>query len=274
MGKRPDVERLKVIARGIRIDILKMLAAAKSGHPGGSLSSVEILTALYFYKLRHNPKEPHWEGRDRFLLSKGHACPVLYATLAAAGYFPKEQLLTLRKLGSSLQGHPKKDSPAGVEIASGSLGQGLSIANGIALAMKMDNRPSRVWCLLGDGETHEGQVWEAAMSSSHYKLDNLCVIIDYNNLCIDGRIEEVMCLEPYLDKWRSFGFNAIDVADGHDLGKLMDAYDSAEECKGKPTVIICRTIKGKGVSFMENVCEWHGVAPTREQLEKALEELK
>jgi transketolase len=271
--RHPDVDKLKSIAREIRIDILTMLASAKSGHPGGSLSIVEILVALYFYKLKHRPKNPSWEDRDRFLLSKGHACPALYAVLSAAGYFPKKELTTLRKLGSCLQGHPKKGSPVGVEIASGSLGQGLSIANGIAFAMKLDKKEYRVYCLMGDGETHEGQIWEAAMSSSHYKLDNLCAIIDYNNFCIDGRIEEVMSLEPYLDKWRSFGFNAIDVKDGHDLNQLMDAYDNAEKCKTRPTVIICHTIKGKGVSFMENVCEWHGVAPNKEQLDKALEEL-
>jgi transketolase len=272
--RHPDVDKLKTIARDIRIDILTMLAEAKSGHPGGSLSSVEILVALYFYKLRHDPKNPDWDGRDRFLLSKGHVCPALYAVLSAAGYFPKKELLTLRKFGSSLQGHPKKGSPAGVEIASGSLGQGLSIANGMALAMRLDAKKSRIYCLMGDGETHEGQVWEAAMTSSHYKLDNLCAIIDYNKLCIDGKIEEVMCLEPYMDKWRSFGFNVIDVVDGHDLKQLMDAYDRAEKTIGRPTIIICYTVKGKGVSFMENVCEWHGVAPNKEQLDKALKELK
>lgn len=274
MNKRPDVEKLKKIAKEIRIDILKMLTEAGSGHTGGSLSSVEILTALYFYKLRHDPKNPGWEDRDRFLLSKGHVCPALYAALAAAGYFPKQELLTLRKLGSRLQGHSQKGSVPGVEISSGSLGQGLSIANGMALAMKLDGRQSRIYCLMGDGETHEGQVWEAAMTSSHYKLDNVCAVVDYNKFCIDGRIEDIMGLEPYADRWRSFGFNAIEVKDGHDLNQLMDAYDEAEKIKGKPSLIIAHTIKGKGVSFIENRCEWHGIAPNKEQLEKALEELK
>lgn len=273
MTKRPDAEKLKNTARQIRIDILKMLTEAGSGHTGGSLSCVEILTALYFYKLRHNPQNPGWEARDRFLLSKGHVCPALYAVLAHCGYFPAEELLTLRKLGSRLQGHPQKGSPAGVEISSGSLGQGLSIANGMALAMKLDRRDSRIYCLLGDGETHEGQIWEAAMTASHHKLDNLCVIIDYNKLCIDGRIEEVKALEPCGEKWRAFGFNTIEVSDGHNFNQLMDAYDEAERAKAKPSAVICHTIKGRGVSFIENVCEWHGIAPTKEQLKKALGEL-
>lgn len=274
MTKRPDIEKLKTIAKQVRIDILKMLTAAGSGHTGGSLSSVEILVALYFYKLRHNPKDPDWPDRDRFLLSKGHVCPTLYAVLAAAGYFLKEELLTLRKLGSRLQGHCQRNSVPGVEISSGSLGQGLSIANGIALATKLDGKNIRIYCLLGDGETHEGQVWEAAMTASHYKLANVCAVVDYNKFCIDGRIEEVMGLEPYLEKWRSFGFNAIEVKDGHDLKQLMNAYDEAEKEKTKPSVIVCHTIKGKGVSFIENKCEWHGIAPNKEQLKKALDELK
>lgn len=274
MSSKPDIAKLKRIAREVRVDILKMLAEAGSGHPGGSLSSVEIFTALYFYKLRHNPKDPYWQGRDRFLLSKGHVCPALYATLAHAGYFPKEELLTLRKLGSRLQGHPQKDSPPGVEISSGSLGQGLSIANGMALAMRLDKKKSRIYCLMGDGETHEGQVWEAAMSASHYKLDNVCAIVDYNKICIDGRVEDIKALEPCREKWQSFGFNVIEVKDGNDVAQVVDALDKAEAVRGRPSVIIAHTIKGKGVSFMENTCEWHGVAPTKEQLKKALEELE
>ncbi len=273
MNKKPDVEKLKLIASQVRKDILRMLTEAGSGHTGGSLSAVEILVALYFYKLRHNPKDPYWPQRDRFILSKGHICPALYTVLAHAGYFPREELLTLRKFGSRLQGHSKKDSPPGIEISSGSLGQGLSISNGMALAMKHDNMASRIYCLMGDGETHEGQVWEAAMTSSHYKLDNLCAIIDFNSFCIDGRINDVMSLEPYADKWRSFGFNVIEVKDGHDLNQLMNAFDNAEAQKGKPSVIIAHTIKGKGISFIEDRCEWHGVAPNKEQLKKALEEL-
>ena len=274
MNNRPDIEKLKAVAREIRADILKMLTEAGSGHPGGSLSSVEILAALYFYKLRHKPDDPHWPDRDRFVLSKGHVCPALYAVLAHAGYFPKKELITLRKLGSRLQGHSKKDSPPGIEISSGSLGQGLSISNGMALALRLDKNPARVYCLMGDGETHEGQVWEAAMSAAHYKLDNLCAIVDYNKLCIDGRIEDIKELEPVADKWRSFGFNVLDVSDGHDLGQLMDAYDRAQDSKGSPSVIIAHTVKGKGISFAENKCEWHGAAPNREQLKKALEELE
>jgi len=274
MAKRPDISKLKDIARNIRIDILKMLAAAGSGHPGGSLSSVEILVALYFYKLRHDPKNPHWPDRDRFILSKGHVCPALYAVLAHAGYFPKEELMTLRKLGSRLQGHSKKDSPPGIEVSSGSLGQGLSIANGMALAARLDKKDARIYCLMGDGETNEGQVWEAAMSAGHYKLDNLCAIVDYNKLCIDGRVEDVKALEPIADKWRSFGLNTIEVSDGHDLEQLMGALDKAQNTKGAPSIIIAHTIKGKGVSFAENKCEWHGVAPNQEQLKKALDELQ
>ena len=274
MNKRPDIEKLKEVAKNVRIDIMKMLTEAGSGHPGGSLSSVEILVSLYFYKLRHDPKNPHWPGRDRFILSKGHVCPALYTTLAFCGYLPKEELMTLRKLGSRLQGHSKKDSPPGIEISSGSLGQGLSISNGMALAARLDKKDYRVYCLMGDGETHEGQIWEAAMTAAHYKLDNICAIVDYNKLCIDGRVEDVMSLEPIAGKWQSFGFNVIEVEDGHDLGKLMDALDTAEKVKGKPSVILAHTIKGKGVSFAENKCEWHGVAPNKEQLKKALEELE
>jgi len=274
MNKRPDIEKLKAVARDVRIDIMKMLTEAGSGHPGGSLSSVEILVALYFYKLRHDPKNPSWPDRDRFILSKGHVCPALYAVLAHAGYFPKEELMTLRKLGSRLQGHSKKDSPPGIEVSSGSLGQGLSIANGMALAMKLDKKPSRIYCLMGDGETHEGQVWEAAMTAAHYELDNICAIVDYNKLCIDGRVEDVMSLEPCADKWKAFGFNVIDVADGNSIETVMDAFDKAQTTKGAPSIMICHTIKGKGVSFTENKCEWHGVAPNKEQLKRALEELK
>ncbi len=271
---KPDIEKLKQLAKQIRIGILTMLAEAGSGHTGGSLSCVELLTALYFYKLRHNPKDPGWPKRDIFLLSKGHACPALYAVLAYAGYFPKEELLSLRRFKSRLQGHCQKGSVPGVEISSGSLGQGLSIANGFALAAKLDKKQTRVYCLLGDGETHEGQVWEAAMTASHYKLDNLCAIVDFNRFCIDGKIEEVKRLSPYLAKWQSFGFNTIEVEDGHDFKQLIGAYDEAEKVKQCPAIIIAHTTKGKGVSFIENKCEWHGIAPNGEQLKKALEELR
>ena len=268
---RPDIIELKKKAVEIRKDILKMLMLAGSGHTGGSLSIVEILLALYCYKLKHDPKKPDWKGRDRFLLSKGHACPALYAVLADQGYFPREKLWTLRKLDSPLQGHPQRGL-AGIEISSGSLGQGLSIANGIALAARLDKSDMRVYCLLGDGETNEGQVWEAAMTAAHYKLDNVCAIIDFNKLQIDGFCCDIKDMGPYVHKWADFGWNAIE-ADGHDIGKLIDAFDKAAQAKGKPTVIIAHTIKGKGVSFIENKCEWHGIAPKKEEYERAVKEL-
>ncbi len=269
--KQPDIKELKKKAVEIRKDILKMLTEAGSGHTGGSLSIVEILVSLYYYKLRHNPKDPEWKERDRFILSKGHACPALYAVLANCGYFPKEKLMTLRKFGSDLQGHPQKGLP-GIEISSGSLGQGLSIANGIALSARMDHLPIRVYCLMGDGETNEGQVWEAAMTAAHYKLDNLCAMVDLNRLQIDGFCCDVKNMDPMNKKWEAFGWHVIDV-DGHDLSALMSTLDKAGTVKGKPTVIICCTTKGKGVSFIENKVEWHGIAPKREELEKALREL-
>jgi len=269
---QPDIVELKKKAVELRKDILKMLTLAGSGHTGGSLSIVEILIALYYYKLRHDPKNPAWPGRDRFLLSKGHGCPALYAVLADRGYFPKEKLWTLRKLGSQLQGHPQTGLP-GIEISSGSLGQGLSIANGIALAGRLDKSDIRVYCLMGDGETNEGQVWEAAMTSAHYKLDNVCAIVDFNKLQIDGFCCDIKDMGPYVRKWADFGWNSIE-ADGHDIAKLMEAFDAASAFKGKPTVIIAHTIKGKGVSFIENKVEWHGVAPKKEEYERALKELE
>jgi len=268
---RPDILTLKKKAVEIRKDILKMLTEAGSGHTGGSLSLVEILVALYYYKLKHNPKDPKWSGRDRLLLSKGHGCPALYTILAHRGYFPKEKLWSLRKFGSQLQGHPQIGL-AGVEISSGSLGQGLSIANGIALASRLDKSGTRIYCIMCDGETNEGQVWEAAMTSAHYKLDNVCAIIDFNKLQIDGFCCEVMDMGPYTHKWADFGWNVIET-DGHDMSKLMDALDEAEKVKGKPTVIIAHTTKGKGVSFVENKVEWHGIAPKKEEYERAIKEL-
>ncbi len=268
---RPDILELKKKAIEIRKDILKMLTLAGSGHTGGSLSIVEILLALYYYKLKNDPKRPDWKERDRFLLSKGHACPALYAVLAERGYFPKEKLWTLRKLGSELQGHPQLGL-AGIEISSGSLGQGLSIANGMALASRLDKRDIKIYCLLGDGETNEGQVWEAAMTASHYKLDNVCAIIDFNKLQIDGFCCDVKDMGPYTHKWNDFGWHAIET-DGHDLAALMDALDQAGKIKGKPTVIVAHTVKGKGVSFIENKVEWHGVAPKKEEYEHAIREL-
>jgi len=269
--ERPTVISLQKKAIDIRKDILKMLMIAGSGHTGGSLSMVEILVALYYYKLRNDPARPDWKERDRFLLSKGHGCPALYTVLAHKGYFPKEKLWTLRKMGSQLQGHPQVGLP-GIEISSGSLGQGLSIANGIALACRLDKSPSRVYCMLGDGETNEGQVWEAAMTASHYELDNLCAIIDFNGLQIDGFCCEVKDMGPFTHKWTDFGWQVIET-DGHDVGAVMDALDAAGKVKGKPAVIIAHTVKGKGVSFVENRAEWHGVAPKKEEYDKAIAEL-
>jgi len=268
---RPNTLALKKKAVEIRKDILKMLMLAGSGHTGGSLSIVEILVALYYYKLRHDPAQPAWRERDRFLLSKGHACPALYAVLADRGYFPKDDLWTLRKFGSQLQGH-SQIGLSGVEISSGSLGQGLSIANGIALAARLDGLDMRTYCLMGDGETNEGQVWEAAMTAAHYKLDNVCAIIDANGLQIDGFCCDVKNLGVLRHKWESFGWHVIE-ADGHDVAALMDAFDAAEKVKGKPTVVIAHTVKGKGVSFVENKAEWHGIAPKKEEYERAVREL-
>jgi len=268
---KPDIKELKKKAIGIRKDLLEMLTLAGSGHTGGSLSIVDILVALYCYEMRNDPKNPKWPGRDRFLLSKGHACPALYAVLAEKGYFPKEDLRTLRKLGSKIQGHPQMGL-AGIEISSGSLGQGLSIANGMALATRLDKSDTRIYCLMGDGETNEGQVWEAAMTASHYKLDSLCAIIDYNKLQIDGFCCEVKDMGAYLDKWKDFGWHVIET-DGHDMEKLIAAFDKAKTIKGMPTVIVAHTIKGKGVSFIENRVEWHGIAPKAEECERAIREL-
>lgn len=269
--KRPDIKELKKKAIQIRKDILNMLHEAGSGHTGGSLSLVEIMLTLYYYNLKHDPKKPSWRQRDKFLLSKGHGCPALYAVLADRGYFPKEELLTLRKLGSRLQGHPQLGLP-GVEISSGSLGQGLSIANGMALADRLDGIDSRLYCIMGDGETNEGQIWEAAMTASHYKLDKICGIVDFNRLQIDGFCCDIKDMGPYVRKWQDFGWSAFE-ADGHDFGQLMDAFDKAEKIKGKPQVIIAHTVKGKGISFIENQVKWHGIAPKKDELEKALKEL-
>lgn len=228
--------------------------------------------ALFYYKMRHHPKEPDCEERDRFFLSKGHVCPALYTVLAHAGYFPRKELLTLRKFGSRLQGHPDMKKLPCLESSSGSLGQGLSLANGTALAFKMDKKPNRVYCLMSDGEQQEGQIWEAAMTGVHYKLDNVCGIIDYNKLQIDGFVKDVKNIEPLADKWKAFGWHVLEV-EGHSFKELMDGLDEAETVKGKPTCIIAHTIKGKGVSFMENRVEWHGVPPKKDQLDLALKEL-
>jgi transketolase len=268
-----EIVSLKEKARILRIEILKMLTEAGSGHTGGSLSAADIVTALFFSKMKHDPKDPKWRERDRFVLSKGHAAPVLYAALALSGYFDKTLLKTLRKLGSPLQGHPCSKLLPGIEISTGSLGQGLSISNGMALGLKMDGLNSRVYCLLGDGETQEGQVWEAAMTAAHYKLDNLCAIIDNNGLQIDGHCCDVMHIEPIVKKWDAFGWHVIDI-NGHDMGAILAALDEAEMVKDKPTMIVARTIKGKGVSIFEGKVQYHGLAPTRDELEIALKELQ
>lgn len=270
--KRPDIKKLEKVANQLRIEILTMLTEAGSGHTGGSLSCVEIILAIYSYKLRFDPKNPQWVDRDRFVLSKGHGCPTLYAVLAHFGFFPKEELNSLRKLGSLLQGHPQLGL-AGLEASTGSLGQGLSIANGMALAAKLDKKDVRVYCLIGDGEAQEGQIWEAAMTSAHYKLDNLCTIIDFNKLQIDGFLCDVKNIEPLKDKWHSFGWQVIEI-DGHNFTQIMDALDEAQKIKEIPTLILTHTVKGKGVSFMENKIEWHGIAPKPEELDRALKELE
>jgi len=269
---RPALTEMPAIARRIRRYIITMLSKAGSGHPGGSLSAVEIVTALYYQVMRHRPEDPGWEGRDRFVLSKGHAAPVLYAVLADCGYFPVEELLTLRQLDSRLQGHAERTTTPGVEMSSGSLGQGLSFSIGVALAGRLNGRDYRTFVLLGDGECDEGQVWEAAMAAPHYGLDRLTAIIDHNGLQIDGFNCDVMNLEPLGEKWAAFGWRVMEV-DGHDYPQLLDALARAGETRGQPTVIIARTVKGKGVSFMENKAEYHGKVPGAEQMQQALKEL-
>lgn len=267
-----QIQALKDRARRIRIDILKMLHGCGSGHTGGSLSAADIMTALYFSKMKYDPKKPDWKGRDFFILSKGHAAPVLYTTLAHAGFLEASELCTLRKLGSRLQGHPDSKYLPGVEISTGSLGQGLSVACGVALAHKLDTAANRVYAVLGDGELQEGQVWEAAMTGAHYKLDNLCVLVDNNGLQIDGPVAKVMGVEPIADKWRAFGWDVQDI-DGHDMAQIVAALDKAETVKGRPSAIVCRTVKGKGSKCFEGKVEFHGTTPSKEELELALKEL-
>ena len=266
-----QIKDLENKAKEIRRLIVEMIGKAGSGHPGGSLSSTDLITALFFSVLRHNPKDPRWTDRDRFHMSKGHCCPLWYAVLAESGYFSKDKLMTLRQLGSILQGHPDKRTP-GVEVASGSLGQGLSVALGMSLAAKVDKKDYRVYVLMGDGEIQEGNIWEAAMACSHYKCDNICAILDRNSFQIDGRTCEVMSIEPVVAKWQAFGWHTIEI-DGHDMKQILSAYEEAKTIKGKPVIIIARTLKGKGVSFMEGVCDFHGRAPTKEETERALKEL-
>ena len=267
-----QIKELESRAKHIRKTIIEMLSKACSGHPGGSLSATDLVTALYFSVLRHDPHNPNWPDRDRFHMSKGHCCPLWYTILAEAGYFSKEELKGLRKLGAMLQGHPDRRTP-GVDVASGSLGQGLSVALGMSLAARLDQKDYRVYCLIGDGESQEGNIWEAAMAASHYKCDNLCAMLDYNGFQIDGKISDVMNLEPVKAKWQAFGWHTREI-DGHNMREILEAYEEASTIKFKPSIIIAHTVKGKGVSFMENVCSFHGCAPTPEEAKRALEELE
>lgn len=266
------VNNLKQIALQIRKNILIDTCKAQSGHPGGSLSATDIMVCLYFHKMRHNSKKPNDPNRDRFILSKGHAAPALYACLAHSGYFPIKELKTLRKLGSRLQGHPERTKLPGVEASTGPLGQGLSFANGVALAGKIDKKNYKVYCMIGDGESQEGMIWEALMSSSHYKLDNLCLILDHNRLQIDGKVSDVKNIEPIKEKFKAFNFNVIEI-DGHNYNEILRALDKADQIKGKPTAIVANTIKGKGIPTMENKAEWHGKTCKPEELEELSHEV-
>jgi len=266
------IQELQQKAKKFRKEILIMTTQAGSGHPGGSLSAIDILTALYFHHMRINPGSPTWESRDRFILSKGHSCPALYVVLAELGFFQKKELTTLRKLGSILQGHPDMNATPGVEMSTGSLGQGLSVACGISLAGKLDKRDYRVYCMLGDGEIDEGSVWEAAMAASHYKLDNLTAILDRNEMQVDGITDCIMSLEPLKEKWESFGWKTITI-NGHDIEQILESLDLASTIEGKPTMIIAKTVKGKGISFVEKKLQYHGTVLTQEELVRALEEL-
>ncbi len=272
MEKDINIEELKEIARRMRIDILRSITEAGSGHPGGSLSAIDILVALYWVVMKHDPKNPDWPERDRFVLSKGHAAPALYAVLAEWGYFPKEWLWTLRKVDSRLQGHPSRKDTPGVEASTGSLGQGFSVSVGMALGLRQEGSSSRVYVMLGDGELDEGQVWEAAMAAAHYGLDNLTAVLDFNGLQIDGPIVKVMNTAPVEEKFRAFRWQ-VRVIDGHDFNEIIDGFEWAKSVKGGPAILIAKTVKGKGVSFMENRVEWHGKAPTKEQFLQALKEL-
>ncbi len=270
-SKTVDIDYLKEKARRFRRETLEIITGAGSGHPGGSLSAVEILTVLYYYKMHHDPARPGWPLRDRFIMSKGHACSAAYVVLADCGYFPKEELTTFRKLNSRLQGHIYNGVP-GVELSTGSLGHGLSVANGIALGARIRKMNFRTYCLLGDGEIQEGSIWEAAMTAGHHKLDNVCAILDCNKVQQNGPVNTIKNEEPILDKWRDFGWHVAEI-DGHNLQEIAEALDEFETVKGKPTFIKANTVKGKGVSFMEGQSKWHGKAPNREELQKALKEL-
>ena len=268
-----EIEFLNEKARELRCNIISMIHAAKSGHPGGSLSAADIMTVLYWNELRVKPQDPKWPERDRVILSKGHTCPVIYAALAMKGFFDMSVLQTLRKMGSILQGHPDMKKVPGLDMTSGSLGQGLSVGVGMAIGAKADRLDSRVYVILGDGEIQEGQIWEAAMSAAKYKLDNLVAIVDVNNLQVDGFCSDIMSIEPADQKWEAFGWETIRI-DGHDIRQILDAFAKAKQVKGRPVCIIAETVKGKGVDYMENVCEWHGMSPNDEECQRALCQLK
>lgn len=273
MNAIPDHNHLEELARQVRIDIIEMLYRAGSGHLGGSLSATDILVALFFGEMCAKADDPCWIGRDRFILSKGHGAPAYYAVLARLGYFSRDELSTLRQFGSILQGHPDSGCTPGVEIPTGSLGQGLSIANGLALSARLNAQDSRVYVLMGDGEVQEGQIWEAAMTAAHYGLDNLVGILDRNRLQIDGHTAEVMSIEPISDKWRAFGWHTLEV-DGHDIGQLQEAFRTCKEAKGRPSMVIAHTVKGKGVSIFEGQKKYHGTTPNPEEYQQALKELQ
>jgi transketolase len=274
MNQTPmSVEELKQMAATIRCDIIEMICTAAAGHPGGSLSATDVVTALYFRLMRLDPQNPHWPDRDRFILSKGHACPVWYAALAERGYFDKVHLGTLRRIDSILQGHPDMHKTPGIDMTAGSLGHGLPAGVGMALSGKLQQKGFYVWVVIGDGESQEGSIWEAAMAAAKWKLDNLTVIMDRNNLQNDFYVDDLMPIEPVTDKWRAFGWHVLEI-DGHDMAAIVQALETAQSFKEQPVIIIAHTVKGKGVSYMENVCEWHGKAPTREQADVALNEIR
>ena len=270
--KKYSVQELENIAQELRKDIIVMIGKAASGHPGSSLSAIDIIAALFLQVMRHDPKNPHWPDRDRFILSKGHGVPALYAVYAKLGYYPREWIYTLRQLNSPLQGHPDKRKLDFVESSTGSLGQGLSIALGMGMAAKLDQKDYHVYCLIGDGESNEGQIWEAAMFASHHKIDNVTAILDYNKFQLDGAVRDILNMEPMVLKWQSFGWNVLEI-DGHNMKEIISGLETAKATKGKPTIMIAHTIKGKGVSFMENNNHFHGVAPTPDEVRKALAEL-
>jgi len=274
MSQKPmSVEELEKMAVIIRCDIIDMICTAAAGHPGGSLSAADVVTALYFRIMRIDPKNPGWPDRDRFILSKGHACPVWYAALAERGYFDKSHLKTLRQMGSILQGHPDMRKTPGIDMTAGSLGHGLSAGLGMALSGKLQQKDYHVFVIIGDGESQEGSIWEASMAAPNFKLDNLTAILDYNHLQNDDSVDDIMPIHPAVDKWRAFGWHVLDI-DGHDMAQVVAALEEAKSHKGKPTMIVANTVKGKGVSYMENVCEWHGRAPCQEEADQALEELR